>query len=326
MAQDTPDKKKTVSPDLLKLMMNEDEAEVYSEPTKIQLEVEAATRIVNDHTENPQPTQEIEVMKMDTHPRGAIQRGSKFATAEPTLAFTRNPSANSQPPSQNSTPSVTYRSDVTAGKPSDMTPLLQSEHMRIAQNRIKELEEVVESLRVDNEQLSSASETLKNRNDELNGKLENLESRIEDVTENANREKSFLETSTKSKSREISALKLKVEELESRLHQDLRKIRVRERELENIIEIVRAEHAAVILNKDEMILNLKRKVDDLMHQMDLQNHRLKDQDRASREEHEKVKRTVKGLRAALIMLEGDDQTSAGSNLQAVAKSPLKKAE
>ncbi len=53
--------------------------------------------------------------------------------------------------------------------------LAQAENLKIAQQRILELEKEVEVLRAENEELASAGEIIHNRTDELAARISNLE-------------------------------------------------------------------------------------------------------------------------------------------------------
>jgi predicted nucleic acid-binding Zn-ribbon protein len=103
--------------------------------------------------------------------------------------------------------------------------------------------------------------------------------------------------------------------LELRISTNIQKIRVRERELENRLELVKMESAALIRSKDEMILELKRNIDQL--NLELTNYRNKNQElnRLTTDKQEMLRRTVKALRLALSMLEGEEDTQ---------KAPLRK--
>src|SRR5690606_17266616 len=103
-------------------------------------------------------------------------------------------------------------------------------------------------------------------------------------------------------------------EYEVRLSTNLQKIRVRERELENRLELVKVEGSALVRSKDEMILDMKRQIDQL--NMELENYRNKGQELNQRlhEKQEMLRRTVKALRLALTMLEGgEDGGDTGAN-------------
>ncbi len=92
-----------------------------------------------------------------------------------------------------------------------------------------------------------------------------------------------------------------------RLSTNIQKIRVRERELENRLELVKMESQALVRNKDEIILDLKRQFDQL--NMELDNYRSKGHDlnKQLTDKQDMLRRTVKALRIALSMLEGDEE-------------------
>ena len=60
-----------------------------------------------------------------------------------------------------------------------------------------------------------------------------------------------------------------IERLKERVRTDIRKIRVRERELENRLEIMKKDSEALIAAREQKIIELKRKVDLLEFNMDL---------------------------------------------------------
>jgi len=185
--------------------------------------------------------------------------------------------------------------------------LARSENLRIAQNRILELEQEVERVRIENEQLAAAGETFRRRADELLGRVESAEAKCESIKNMADEEKQLLQESLEGKERQYQGVQSKIEELEARLSTNIQKIRVRERELENRLELVRMESAALIRSKDELILDLKRQMDQL--NMELENYRTKGQElnKSINDKQEMLRRTVKALRLALSMLEGEDE-------------------
>src|SRR6202022_3742317 len=60
-----------------------------------------------------------------------------------------------------------------------------------------------------------------------------------------------------------------IERLKERVRNDIRKIRVREKELENKLEIVRKDSEALITARETKIMELKRKIDLLEFNIDL---------------------------------------------------------
>ncbi len=205
-----------------------------------------------------------------------------------------------------------FRSSSALGSPE--AALAQSENLRIAQDRILELEREIERLRVENEELGAAGETLRRKSDELLSVNEDLERRLEHEVSTSNQEKEILKNSRDLLRKEVEELKQKNSELEIRISTNIQRVRVRERELENRLELSKVESKALIRSKDEMILDLKRQIDQL--NLELNNYRVKSQDlnKQIAERQDTLRRTVKALRLALSMMEGEEQ------------SPLKKAK
>lgn len=188
--------------------------------------------------------------------------------------------------------------------------LATSENLRIAQTRILELEQELSRLRANNEQLAAAGETLRRRADELLAQTTTLQGRLERTSETKDQEIEILRQTQLQRDKELNTLRLKIEELEMRLSSNIQKIRVRERELENRLELVKMESTALVRNKDEIILDLKRQVDQL--NLELENYRSKGQELNKQlgDKQEILRRTVKALRIALSMLEGEDDSGA----------------
>jgi hypothetical protein len=187
--------------------------------------------------------------------------------------------------------------------------LAQSENLRIAQGRILELEREVERLRIENEELAAAGETFRRKSDELKSKADDLDNRYQNAVSTHAQEKTLLLENKDSLRQELGQLKARNEELEVRISTNIQKIRVRERELENRLELVKMEGAALVRSKDEIVLDLKRQIDQLS--LELNNYRSKSQElnRMILDKQDILRRTVKALRLALTMLEGDEESS-----------------
>ena len=197
------------------------------------------------------------------------------------------------------------------------TSLVQSENLRVAQRRIFELESEVDRLRQENEQLAAAGETLRQKSNELQAENETLTRKSDELKEQLKSEKEILESAVQGKDREAKNLKMKVEEYEMRLSASLQKVRLRERELENRLELLKMESTALVRSKDDAILDLKRQIDQLNIELENYRHKGQDLNRQINEKQDMLKRTVKALRLALTMLEGGQDDNV---------EPLKKAK
>lgn len=187
--------------------------------------------------------------------------------------------------------------------------LAQSETLRIAQGRILELEQEIDRIRTENESLAAAGEMFRRKADEMSSRLIDLDSRYHHATSSFEEEKKLLLETRDSLRDEVHQLKDKNSDLESRIATNIQKIRVRERELENRLELVKMEGSALVRSKDELILDLKRQIDQL--NLELGNYRTKNQElnRVIQDKQDILRRTVKALRLALTMLEGEEDAA-----------------
>jgi hypothetical protein len=181
--------------------------------------------------------------------------------------------------------------------------LVQAENLKFAQQRILELEREVDQLRSENDEISSAAETIKSRVEEMTIKLAALEKEKEDTQANAAGEIAILKGQLQYKEAELAKTQRKIDELEVRLKNDFKKVRVRERELENRLELVKAEKATLTRAKDESILELKRKVDQLQGEIDNYREKCLELNKTLESHKEQFKRTVRALKLALTNLE-----------------------
>lgn len=194
--------------------------------------------------------------------------------------------------------------------------LVQAENLKIAQEKILALESENEKLRQQNDDLISASEIVKERADLLNGQLYEFKNDREFLEQSFKNELSILKKQLERKENELQKALSKVEDLDSKIKFDLKKIRVRERELENRLELVRAEKNALMKSKDEQILDLKRKLDQVQLEVESYRQKCVDLNKVIETNQESFKRTIRALRLAMANLE----------LQEESKTPLKKAE
>lgn len=194
--------------------------------------------------------------------------------------------------------------------------LAQVENLKIAQSKILDLEKENERLRQQNEELVSASEIIKERSDLLTAQVYEYKNDREALENSFKSEMALLKSQLNRKDAELQKAQMKIEELESRLKFDMKKIRVRERELENRLELIRAEKNALVRNKDEQILEARRKMDQLQLEVDSFRQKCVELNRALETNQDSFKRTTRALRLAMANLE----------LQEENKIPLKKVD
>lgn len=194
--------------------------------------------------------------------------------------------------------------------------LQQAENLKIAQQRILDLEKENDRLRQENEEVSSAADIIRSRLEELSARITAQEREKAELQEAAQNEMMILKGNLHYKESEVAKARLKIDELEVRLRSDFKKIRIKERELENRLELARAEKSALVRAKDENILELKRKIDQQQSEIDNYREKLLELNKTIEANQEQFKRTVRALRLALSNLEATDDNVV----------PLKKAE
>ena len=182
--------------------------------------------------------------------------------------------------------------------------LVQAQNLKMAQQKITCLEKEIENLRLDNDKLTMAGEALKDQNEELIIQFEEMKKSTDEELDHMEKEKDIVSDLLNQRDKKITQLLSEKEVLEKRLESNFRKIRVRERELENRLELARVEHIAINNSKDEVVLDLKRQVDQLSSELESLRNKGQDLNNKLDEKREALQRTVKALRLALIMLEG----------------------
>jgi len=245
---------------------------------------------------------------------GQVQANKAPAPEEPTYAArTQVYSAPKVASSAKKEPKPQFR--LTGTEPS----LAQAETLKLAQEKIVELEKEIETLRRENELLHSADDISKQKCEDLFVKLQQLDRLNVELKERNEAELKIYRDASAQRDTESQRLKSKIEELESRLANDLRRVRIRERELENRLEIAKVERVALLRAKDEQILDLKRKMDQLLSDFEQQKVKSADLQAKLDSNNDQFARTVRALRLALSNLESTEESS-------ITLAPIKKAE
>ncbi len=107
-----------------------------------------------------------------------------------------------------------------------------------------------------------------------------------------------------------------MERLKERVRTDIRKIRVREKELENRLEIMKKDAEALIASRENKIIELKRKLDTLEFNMDLLQDKYVKERENSAQLRERLAKAAQAFRAAGGLLDsqtmpGDEEAESG---------------
>lgn len=187
--------------------------------------------------------------------------------------------------------------------------LAQAENLRMAQNRILDLEKEIERLRLENDEILIATEILRVKAEDYTTRISELEKISLDQKTDFKNETAILKGNLSYKESENKKFKAKIEELELRIKTDFKKIRIRERELENRLELIKAEKQAVAKSKDELLLELQRKNDQAKAEIDTYREKVQELNKSLENNQNQIKMTVRALRIALSHIEDKSDSS-----------------
>ena len=182
--------------------------------------------------------------------------------------------------------------------------LIQSESLRVAQDKIKELEEELIQIRKHNESVLSASEILKSNNVSLKQDLENIEHKNNEQKNSFKEEKEILMSALSSAKENIDKLKAKNKELDKKISGYFYNLRNRESSLEGRIEILKMENSILQREKDNKILKFKKDIENNKYKMESLHKENQELKALLRKLKDSSSRAVSALRATVFNLEG----------------------
>lgn len=183
--------------------------------------------------------------------------------------------------------------------------LKQSEHLRIAQDKINELEKELDELRRQNHELSNDAESIATLNETYSGQIENLKMELTHIRLTLSEEVKILRHSMHEKERQLNEMKQSNSDLKSKVESNFKSIRKRERDLEYRLELAKVDEAALLKSKDKMILDLRREVEKKEQERTAFERKNKEHFQKIQEQQQTVRTVVRALRIALTRLEGD---------------------
>ncbi len=147
--------------------------------------------------------------------------------------------------------------------------------------------------------LSKAEQTIKGYDLEKRVEMEVVEKHVEDLDRQL-KERTEKARTIETKLRHMTE---EVNKVKERVRVDIRRIRVREKELESQLEIVKKDSAALLQARDEKILELKRRVDLLEFNMELAQEQVEKERRSTDELRSKLRDAADAMKQANGYLE-----------------------
>lgn len=178
-----------------------------------------------------------------------------------------------------------------------------SGQIRSSKERISQMEGELKMEKARNselqELLSKAEQTIKGYDLEKRVEMEVVEKQVDDLDRQL-RERTEKARVIETKLRLMNDEVLKVKD---RVRVDIRRIRVREKELEGQLEILKKDSAALLQARDEKILELKRRVDLLEFNMELAQEQVEKERRSTDELRSKLRDAADAVKQANGYLE-----------------------
>ena len=199
--------------------------------------------------------------------------------------------------------------------------LIQSESLKIAQEKVSELEEEILSLREKNESLVSAGEVFQKNNESLKLKLDELKSSLNDEKRSFEEEKEILLSALEKAREELEKLANKKQELEKRISSSFQGIRQRENSLEGRIEILKMENTVMHKEKDKKILELRKDIQKLKYNLEDSHKKNRELQVLTSKLKESSRRAISALRATIYNLAGakTNEETAHSQMSRLTK-------
>lgn len=221
---------------------------------------------------------------------------------KPTIEYKTNPTRDVEPRKEN----FFNKDNIDPSLFSLEAAIKQSEYLRIAQNKVKSLEKQVDELKSENETLSTSAIILQKKYDQVVNKLDTIKMDQKAQVESLKDEMVLKDRIIKELEKEKDQLQRKNDEFQSLMNEKMQHVRVRERELQNRLEILQHEGDVVVTNKDEMILDLKKQIDQLHFEMDSYKTQARELNQQIQDQKDQIRRSTKALRLALTLLENED--------------------
>jgi len=181
--------------------------------------------------------------------------------------------------------------------------------LKVAKSQIQQLEEHLRMERARGIELTHTVEQLKNQVHESGDRRSSLEDQYRG-------ELSELRFQLKVKADRIRLLEMQVkehselsEQIQERVRVDIRRVRIREKELENRLEILRKDSEALLSARESKLVELKRKIDLLEFNMDLLQTQNQKEREVSRKLREQLARVAQAVRVAGGLLQSGTSLS-----------------
>ena len=185
--------------------------------------------------------------------------------------------------------------------------LTLSNNLKIAEKKIKKLEDSNAQLCLENQKLVLSGEALQDSLDKLSREYQAIKSDYGEGKQSWVDQKKLLEKALEEQNLEIKNLKSKTTALEKHLERDVKKVRVKERELENKLELKKNEIQSIVRDKDKILLKLKMELDLLKEKINFHEVDKRKIEEMMENNKEKSHRVIRALQMCLHLLQDETE-------------------
>ena len=197
--------------------------------------------------------------------------------------------------------------------------LTLSNNLKLAEKKIKKIEESNTQLRLENQKLVLSGEALQDSLDKLSKEYQTMKSDYVEGKRSWVDQKKLLEKALSAQNLEIKNLKSKTTALEKHLERDVKKVRVKERELENKLELKKDEIQSVVRDKDRILLKLKMDLELLKEKIKFYTEDKKKTEEMIENSKDKSYRVVRALQMCLHLLQDEAEKTADNEESSVVE-------
>jgi hypothetical protein len=169
-------------------------------------------------------------------------------------------------------------------------------HIVDLENENKKLKAVIANQKRENDVQVSRIAELDNQNNKLQNELSNAKDNLRSEFEAQLNKAAIIEE-------KYNQLAVRHEELKAKVRRDIRKIRLREKELTHKMELIKHDSETLLASKDQKILQLKKYQDSLEFDIETLKEKIETLEGKVKEDDEKAQRVVRALRLSTSLLE-----------------------
>ena len=192
-------------------------------------------------------------------------------------------------------------SDLIANAPSGRSDIinkleLMEQKLLLLQEENKKQQTIIRTQKTELEEYTERLGKVENENKKLKSELSNADSNARMNLEAQLNRAGIIEE-------KYDKLAKHHEEMKAKVRRDIRKIRIREKELSNKLEMMKNDSETLLTAKDKKILQLKQHIDNLEFEIETLKEKAENLQELARENEEKAERVVKALRLSTSLLE-----------------------